>query len=147
MHLRRILGGDGVRWTALAATVVAAGAGVAGYLTSSAHALHDPVHALQQLDAFYLDEPAPGLDELGVEPGRPAVIFFCGEPCDEPPIAGAQAARSSSARLAREYALLTDGGRVGPGYALVNSDGRLRYRTFDPGLQQAEIQVLVDALS
>ncbi|CAN5732183.1 hypothetical protein BH24ACT15_BH24ACT15_39120 [soil metagenome] len=29
--------------------------GVAGYLGSPAHRLHDPVHALQQFDLFYLD--------------------------------------------------------------------------------------------
>ncbi len=34
-------------------------AGVVVYLTSSAHGLHDPVHALQQFDLFYLDQPAP----------------------------------------------------------------------------------------
>ena len=136
-----------LRWAALAATAAVAGAGVLGYLTSSAHALHDPVHALQQLDAFYLAELAPGLPELGVEPGRPAVVFFCGDPCDAPPVTGAQLARSSSRQLARQYALVTDQGRVGPGYALVDSAGLLRYRTFDPGLHQQEIQVLVDALS
>lgn len=136
-----------LRWAALAAAAVAAGAGVLAYLSSSAHALHDPVHALQQLDAFYLDEPAPGLAALGVEPGRPAVVFFCGRPCDVPPITGAQTALSSSAALGRQYALVTDEGRIGPGYALVDSAGRLRYRTFDPGLHQQEIQVLVDALS
>ena len=116
------------------------------YLSSPAHELHDPNHALQQLDVFYLDEPAPGLDLLGVQPGRPAVVYFCGAPCDPPQVTVAQDVRSSSPDLARQYALLTDAGRVGPGYALVDSSGTLRYRTFDPGLHRQEIQILVDAL-
>jgi hypothetical protein len=135
------------RWAALAATAAVSGGGVLGYLGSSAHALHDPVHALQQFDALYLDEPAPGLTTLGIEPGRPAVVFFCGVPCDPPPVTGAQIVRSASTLLARRYALTTAEGRVGPGYALVDPAGRLRYRTFDPGLHVREIQVLVDALS
>lgn len=77
------------------------------YLSSPAHELHDPNHALQQLDVFYLDEPAPGLDLLGVRPGRPAVVYFCGAPCDPPQVTGAQDVRSSSPDLARQYALLT----------------------------------------
>lgn len=80
---------------------------VLAYLSSPAHELHDPNHALQQLDVFYLDEPAPGLDLLGVRPGRPAVVYFCGAPCDPPQVTGAQDVRSSSPDLARQYALLT----------------------------------------
>ena len=134
------------RWAALAATSLAAGIGVLSYLGSSAHDRHDPFHALQQFDAFYLDEPAPGRDGLGLEPGRPAVVFFCSPACEPPEVEGAQVVTSSSPSLARSYGLLTDDGRVGPGYALINRAGRVRYRTFDPGLQQQEIQVLVDAL-
>jgi hypothetical protein len=41
----------------VAAVVVAvAAAGVLVYLTSELHLRHDPQHALQQLDALYLDE-------------------------------------------------------------------------------------------
>lgn len=136
-----------VRWVGLSATAAISAAGIALYLTSPSHALHDPVHALQQFDAFYLDEPAPALDALGVQPGEPAVVFFCDSPCDVPTVEGVEVKRSSSARLARQYALVTDEGRIGPGYALIDSRGRLRYRTFDPGLHQAEIQVLADALA
>ena len=135
-----------VRWAALGTTSLVAGVGVLGYLGSSTHARHDPLHALQQFDAFYLDEPAPGREELGVEPGRPAVVFFCSVECPLPQLDGAQVLMSSAPDLARSYGLLTDDGRVGPGYALINSAGQVRYRTFDPGLQQREIQVLVDAL-
>ena len=116
------------------------------YLSSSAHARHDPVHALQQFDALYLDEPAPAAARLDLEPGRPAVVFFCPGPCELPTIGGAQVVRSSDPAVARAYALLREDGRVGTGYALVDRRGRLRYRTFDPGLQQQEIQILVDGL-
>ena len=135
-----------VRWAGLTLTSLAAGSGILVYLNSAAHARHDPFHALQQFDAFYLDEPAPAREQLGIAPGRPAIVFFCGQPCDAPDISGAQVVRSSSPALARQYALLTEDGRVGPGYALVDSDGRLRYRTFDPGLHEREIAVLLNAL-
>ena len=134
------------RWSFLVGTSLVAGVGVLGYLGSPAHARHDPFHALQQFDAFYLDEPAPARDELGVQPGRPAVVFFCDQACDIPTVRGAQVLRSSAPAVARKYALLTEDGRVGPGYALIDSTGQLRYRTFDPGLHEREIQVLVDAL-
>ena len=134
------------RYAALALTSLGAGAGVLLYLGSPGHARHDPFHALQQLDAFYLDEPAPARERLGIVPGQPTIVFVCGSPCDPPDVAGAQVARTSSPEVARAYGLLRAGGEVGTGYALVDSRGRLRYRTFDPGLHQAEIQVLVDAL-
>lgn len=65
-----------VRWAALVATATGAIVGVATYLNSSAHELHDPNHGLQQLDLLYLDQPAPGRGQLGIEPGRPAVVVF-----------------------------------------------------------------------
>ena len=44
--------------------------GVATYVQSPAHSLHDPDHALQQLDLLYLDEPAPGAVLLSrIRPG------------------------------------------------------------------------------
>lgn len=135
------------RWTCLVGTSLVAGIGVLSYLGSPAHARHDPFHALQQFDAFYLDEPAPARKELGVQPGRPAVVFFfCDRACDLPAVRGAQVVRSSAPAVARQYALLTENGRIGPGYALIDSTGQLRYRTFDPGLHESEIQILVDAL-
>lgn len=130
----------------MALTSAAAGAGILVYLGSPTHARHDPFHALQQFDAFYLDEPAPARDRLGLEQGRPTIIFFCGLPCDPPDVDGAQAVRTSSPDVARAYGLLRADGGVATGYALVDSRGRLRYRTFDPGLYQREIQILVDAL-
>ncbi len=139
---------DRRRWAALAATGVLAVAGVTLYLNSAAHRLHDPRHSLQQLDLLYLDEPAPGLAQLGIDPGSPAVLVFCSVTCPLPDISGAQVVRSQGPRLAARYALLTPSGRIGPGYALVDADGTLRYRTFDPGLEdhEPEIEILVKGL-
>ena len=77
------------------------------------------------------------------------MIVFCAEACDLPEVRGAQVVLSHDPALAARYALRTSAGRVGPGYALVDADGQLRYRTFDsaPGDHAGEIQVLVDAVS
>lgn len=122
-------------------------AGVLAYLLSPGHGL-TPNPGLRQLDLLYLDEPATGLAQLGVQPGRAAVVVFCSQDCELPQISGAQVLRSSDHALAAQYALTTDTGRVGPGYALIDPNGQLRYRTFDPapGEHATEIQVLVDAV-
>lgn len=137
------------RWAVIAGVGVAAVvvAGVSGYLLSPASDVA-PDPALRQLDLLYLDEPAPALDALGVRAGRPAVVVFCDDGCEVPKVTGAHVLRSGDADLAAQYALLTAEGRVGPGYALVDADGQLRYRTFDPapGQHATEVQVLVDAL-
>lgn len=139
-----------VRWTALTVTAAAATVGVTIYLGSAAHELHDSNHALQQLDLLYLNEPAPGLDRLPIKPGRPVVLVFCArQGCPLPMLEDAQVLRSTDPRLAARYALQGEHGRVGPGYALIDSFGRVRYRTFDPGVagHEAEIRILVEGLS
>jgi hypothetical protein len=144
----KAIGPDGRRWTGLVLAALVAGAGVGGYLHSDAHQLHDPHHGLQQLDLLYLDQPAPGLEELGLSPGRAGVVVFCPQECALPELPQAQVVRSSDARLARRYALVTDAGRMGPGYALIDARGQLRYRTFDPGLarHEQEISILLKGL-
>jgi hypothetical protein len=107
-----------------------------------------PVQALRQLDLFYLDEPAPALDALGVQARaagahpvlRPALPRSPGQR------RAGRAQRRPAAR--RAIRLLTAEGRIGPRYAVVNPAGRLRYRTFDPAPAEhaAEIQILIDAL-
>jgi hypothetical protein len=136
-----------LRWATLAVAAAVAAIGAVGYLLSPDRDVA-PVQALRQLDQFYLEEPAPALDELGVQPGRPALILFCEPRCPAPEVTGAQVVHSDDPQLAAQYALLTEEGRVGPGYAVVNVDGQLRYRTFDPAPSEhaAEIQILVNAL-
>ncbi len=135
-----------LRWAGLTAVACATTAGVLAYLLSPGYGIA-PEPGLRQLDLLYLDEPAAGLDQLGIGAGRPAVVVFC-EACGTPQVEDAQVVRSGDPVLAGRYALTTADGSVGPGYALVDADGNLRYRTFDPapGDHGAEIQVLVDAL-
>ncbi len=127
--------------------VAVVAAGLLALLSSSGHQLHDPVHALQQLDLLYLDEPAPAYEALGLEPGRPALIVVCAA-CQAPAVTGAQVAVTDDPAVAAAYALATVDGRIGPGYAVVDPAGRVRYRTFDPfvGEHAAEVQILLDAL-
>jgi hypothetical protein len=137
-----------LRWLAIGAVAIVATVGAGIYVLSPDSDVA-PVQGLRQLDLVYLDQPAPGLDRLGVEPGRPAVILFCRPRCAEPTLTGAQVSQSDDPELAASYALLTSSGRVGPGYALVDAAGQLRYRTFDPAPAQhaKEIQILVDAVT
>lgn len=115
--------------------------------------IHAPVPGLQQLDLLHLDEPAPLLDRLGVEAGRPAVVVVC-EACDAPRDLGVpvQVVVTADEAVARAYALARPGvaqGVVpGPGYAVVDGAGHVRYRTFDPDLTEhgEEIRRLLDAL-
>lgn len=91
---------------------------------------------------LYLDEPAPLSGPLGLQPGRPALVVVCSScspPADLP--AGVQVVVTGDREVAQAYGLATDDGRVGPGYALVDSRGQLRYRTFDPGVREHALEV------
>jgi hypothetical protein len=129
------------------ALVLAVGVGLVVLLSSDDHQLHDPVHALQQLDLLYLDEPAPAYQRLGFERGRPALLVVC-RACDAPPVR-AQVVVTDDIEIASAYALATRSGRIGPGYAVIDARGHVRYRTFDPrpALHAREIQVLLDAVA
>jgi hypothetical protein len=124
--------------------VLGAASGVALYVASDGHSRHDPRHELQQLDLLYLDEPAPGYAQLPLQRGEPAVVVFC-DGCPLPDLEDAQVVRSSDAQLARQYALGA-GGRTG--FALIDRDGDVRYRSYDPAPHEhePELQTLVDAL-
>ncbi len=122
-------------------SLLAPAAGVLLYVLSPAHAKHDPVHSLQQLDLLFLDEPAPGLRATG----RPVVLVFC-TGCPAPEVTGATVDVRSDPALARAYGLGAPGRT---GYALVDAAGRVRYRSYDPHPEQhlAELQTLVDAVA
>lgn len=126
--------------------LLAASVGVTVYLMSPEHRLHDPFHALQQFDLLYLDEPAPLVRRLGLAPGRPALIVVC-ERCAAPSV-DAQVRVTDDVEVARRYGLLTANGRIGPGYAVVDATGMVRYRTFDPApaAHTEEIAVLLDGV-
>jgi hypothetical protein len=116
-------------------------AGVTAYVTSDAHARHDPVHALQQLDLLYLDEPAPGV--AVPRDGRPVLLLLC-EGCRVPEVVRATVVVRADPALAARYGI--PGGRTG--YALVDRHGHVRYRTVDPdpAAHAREIQTLLDGL-
>lgn len=115
-------------------------AGVLAYTTSDRQALLDPQRSLQQLDLLHLDEPAPGVTATG----RPLVLVFC-DGCTPPDLERADVVVRDDPALARQYGLGAPGRA---GYALVDADGDVRYRTYDPGLAEhvKEIQTLVDGL-
>jgi hypothetical protein len=60
----------------------------------------------------------------------------------------AQSRVTDDPELARRYGVVTEGGQLGPGYALIDPAGNVRYRTFDPGLgeHEDEIEILVDSV-
>ncbi|MDQ2883468.1 MAG: hypothetical protein M3Y48_20495 [Actinomycetota bacterium] len=97
---------------------------------------------------LFIDEPAPGLDELAMDRGRPVVIIFGANDCVVPQISGAQLVRCAESVLAARYAMTTSAGRVGPGYAVIDAAGQLRYLTHDfaPGERSERIQHLINAL-
>jgi hypothetical protein len=110
--------------------------------------VREPSCHLPRPDLLFLGEPAPGLDELTVDPGRAVVIVFGAQDCVLPLIAGAQLVRCSDPALAGRYAMTTSTGRIGPGYAVVDAAGQLRYLTHDfaPGERGERIQRLINAL-
>ncbi len=94
---------------------------------------------------LFMDEPAPGLDQLAVDRGRAVVIVFDTEDRALPLVAGAQLVRCSDPAIASRYAMTTSTGRIGPGYAMVDAAGQLRYLTHDVARCE-RIQILVNAL-
>ncbi len=126
--------------------VAVATVGVVLYLSSDAHRLHDPNNGLQQLDLLYLSEPAPRPAGLSFPSGRLSLLVVC-TACDLPEV-DATVQRSADPRVARAYGLQRADGSIGPGYAIVDGQGRVRYRTFDPGLDdhEQEIEILLDGV-
>lgn len=119
--------------------------GVMQYGGTREHGLHDPVHALQQLDLLYLDEPAPLAAELGLRRGAVSLVVVCAGPsvdgdCPLPVVAGADVVRTADPAVAAAYGL-----RGLTGYALVDPDLQVRYRSVDPDVADhaEELRVLV----
>jgi hypothetical protein len=132
---------------AVVAAALAATVGVVAYLVSPTNRRGAPVQALSQLGLLYLDEPAPMFDELGFTRGAPALLVVCSA-CTPPAGVGGQVRVTDDPEVAAAYALAVADGRIGPGYAVIDPAGRVRYRTFDPALSEhgREIRVLLDAV-
>lgn len=156
--------------------VVATGFGLLLALTGARGGLDDPDPARQRpgiLDTDELPAAAPQLDGVPA-PGRPAVIFFlrsdqavalCREMSIEgapPKAAVAVVVAESSPGCPPGVVTVNDGGWLaqrfgmpvpvdgGPavGYALVDAQGRIRYRTLDPSVARhlGEVATMVEAL-
>lgn len=132
------------RWASVLVALAAAGAGLVWYVATPTYRLRDPVQALQQLDLLYLDEPAPAAEALQLAEGEQAVVVVC-EACALPEDVDARIVRTADPVVARSYGLQRVDGSIGPGYALVDRRGHVRYRTFDPGLERhgPEIRTLL----
>jgi hypothetical protein len=135
------------RWLLVAVVAVIVSGGAVSYLASSDSDVA-PIAGLRQLDLLYLDEPAPGLDRLGVEPGRPAVILFCDAACEP---------RTSPARRLCTAAIPTwppatpcspqPGGSVpATRSSTVRGSCATAPSIPPPGAHAEEIQILVDAV-
>ncbi|MBW3602102.1 MAG: hypothetical protein KY434_05315 [Actinobacteria bacterium] len=127
-------------------TVAVVAVGLVVFLTSPAYRLHGPIPALQQLDLLYLDEPAPLAARLRLRPGDATLLVIC-RGC-APPAVDAAVVVSADPAVAEAYGLRTAEGAVGPGYAVIDAELRVRYRTFDPRLSvhAEEIAVLLGAV-
>lgn len=134
-------------WVATAVITLVAVA-VMVWTASDGYRLHDPVRALQQLDMLFLQDPAPLPELVDMVEGTPTLLIVC-RTCAAPPLEGLEAhvVVSDSEQVAAAYGLLSVDGRLGPGYAIIDSGGTLRYRTFDHRLTEhaQEIRILLEA--
>ena len=138
--------------------------------------LDDPDPAWQRpgfLDAGPLPQPAPRLSAGLPRPGRPAVVFFVrpegvaelchslathrlGQSAELVIVVsgpgrcpGVTALEDPSGALARAYGLRDPrNGAIPVGYAVVDGQGRIRYRTLDPTMAEEldEVDTVVGAL-
>ena len=112
---------------------VLAGALVAGWLASGNPSAPD--RGLQQLDVLSFDETVAGLAAVD---RRPTMAVLRCAPAPRHALDGAYGFLvSTDPDLARRVALprATDcaGGRQEDGYVLLDADGQVRYRSYDPG--------------
>lgn len=135
----------------LAALVCAVGLVLLAGWFATGHA-SAPDDGLLQIDVLSLHEAVPGVDTVN---GLPTMVVLAGQ-CDKQHQPGLKARygtvvhRSGEpgyADLARALALPKAIGRCQPGYVLVDRDGFVRYRTYDPGWwnHATEQEILLDA--
>ncbi len=151
------------RAVGLAALVLlVAAAGLLLHVRSEGARLHDPVAGLRQIDLLFLDEAAPLLDRVGGAPERGVLVLVVCDGCALPTLrddVAAEVRRTDDLEVAAAYGLAVapgassgagfEAGRIGPGYALIDARGHVRYRTFDPVLagNGEELRVLIRAIS
>lgn len=133
-------------WIQILVAALVAIVGVGFFTNKASVTRNGDALGLQRIDLLYLNEPAPSIDQFDIV-GSKAVIVFC-ESCQLPKLDDAIVIRSSDAGIAKQYALLRANGRVGPGYAVIDSSGKVRYRSFDQAIHDhtREINRLVAGL-
>jgi len=110
-----------------------------------------PDDGLQQIDMLTLHERVPGVDAVD---GRPTMVVVTGQGC---PAREPEPRRlderyglviSPDRDLARRLALPAAAERCQPGYALLDGDGVVRYRTYDPGWPRhdEEQEILLESI-
>ena len=111
-----------------------------------------PDDGLQQIDMLTLHERVDGVGAVG---GRPTMVVVTGQDCPT----GDGGPRRLDPRfglvvtadpdLAQRLALPAAAERCSPGYALVDGDGVVRYRTYDPGWPEhaQEQEILLEAIA
>jgi len=111
-----------------------------------------PDHGLQQIDLLMLHERVPGVTAVD---GKPTMVVLPGRGCPAVDDPGRRHLDPRfalvvvpDADLARRLALPKAAEGCEPGYALVDRDGIVRYRTYDPGWAEhaQEQEILLDAL-
>lgn len=123
----------------IALVAIAVTVGTAAYLIADSRYQPEVYKGLDRLDMLFLNEPAPGYGGLHVA-GQRTVLVFCNH-CQLPKVEGGQVRQSSNSALARQYSLATTDNRVGPGYAIIDSLGMVRYRTYDKNLHQHQGEI------
>lgn len=111
-----------------------------------------PDGGLQQIDIISLDERVPGIEAVG---GRPTMVVVTGQRCPpRPPDPRRLDQRfglivTPDADVARRLALPKAAEGCTPGYALLDAESRVRYRTYDPGwfAHDQEQEILLEAIA
>lgn len=134
------------RWLQISAAALIAIVGVGFFTNKSDVAQNGDALGLQRIDLLYLNEPAPSLKRLGVA-NVATVVVFC-DACKLPDLDSAKVLKNDDPQIADQYALKRKDGRVGPGYAVIDSRGYVRYRTYDKAITEhtREINRLVAGL-
>jgi hypothetical protein len=121
---------------------------VVGWLASGRPGAPDA--GLQQIDVLMLSERVPGVEPVD---GRPTMLVVTSDACPDP---GPRRLDdryglvvSTDPRLADRLALPKAADGCSPGYVLLDGDGVLRYRTYDPRWPEhdQEQEILLESIA
>lgn len=109
-----------------------------------------PDDGLQQIDMLTLHERVPGVEAVD---GRPTMLVVTHDDCPDPGPRRLDARYglriTTDPRLAESLALPAAVERCQPGYVLLDADGVVRYRTYDPGWARhdQEQEILLESIA